>query len=437
MRIKRNLTAAVLAGCMTLSFAAAVPHSSVMADDTASVDEVKQQQEQTREKKAEAKKKLDDLKAAKDDLVQTIANLDSQINDYQAKVDSLTAQRNDIQTKIAITENSLQDSYVAETNQYASMKERIQFAYENGDAEYLDALVSIQDYSSITNQSEYVSQVSVYDQHQLNDLAAIEQSIDSYQTDLKDSLKQIDTIKGQTESEQSALQVLQDGKQELLGNTEDNIDATSVSIEELEKLEAEQDSQISAIEAAAAARRAAAAAAATTVTAPTPVKKPAAVSTASPGNATAVNNQTQKNTAATANTPMNSYGGGGFIWPAPSTRTITSYYGSRTAPTEGATSNHKGIDIGCGYGSSVVAAASGVVAYTGYFGGGGNCVIIDHGNGLSTLYMHLSSFACSVGQNVNAGTVIAYSGSTGVSTGPHLHFAVRLNGSYVDPLGYL
>jgi murein DD-endopeptidase MepM/ murein hydrolase activator NlpD len=98
---------------------------------------------------------------------------------------------------------------------------------------------------------------------------------------------------------------------------------------------------------------------------------------------------------------------------------------------------HEGIDIAVGTGTPVHAAAAGTVIYAGWMEGYGNLVVIDHGGGLSTAYGHNSSLASSVGQSVSAGQVIAYSGSTGHSTGPHVHFEVRVNGSPVDPLGYL
>jgi len=98
---------------------------------------------------------------------------------------------------------------------------------------------------------------------------------------------------------------------------------------------------------------------------------------------------------------------------------------------------HEGIDITCDTGTSVRAAGAGTVIYAGWLGGYGNLVVVDHGGGLSTAYAHNSSFASAVGQSVAAGQVIAYSGSTGNSSGPHVHFEVRVNGSAVDPLGYL
>lgn len=131
------------------------------------------------------------------------------------------------------------------------------------------------------------------------------------------------------------------------------------------------------------------------------------------------------------------YEGGTFMWPTTSTY-ITSPFGFRIHPVTGAYTGHTGIDIGVGSGSPVYAAADGTVihASNAWYGGYGVAVIIDHGSGISTLYGHNSSVAVSPGQNVSKGQVVAYSGNTGISTGPHLHFEVRINGSYVDPMSY-
>jgi murein DD-endopeptidase MepM/ murein hydrolase activator NlpD len=98
---------------------------------------------------------------------------------------------------------------------------------------------------------------------------------------------------------------------------------------------------------------------------------------------------------------------------------------------------HEGIDIGVGYGTPIHAAAAGVVVWAGWLGGYGNLVVVDHGNGLSTAYGHQEQVAVSYGQHVDQGQVIGYVGCTGHCFGPHVHFEVRINGSPVDPLGYL
>ena len=123
-------------------------------------------------------------------------------------------------------------------------------------------------------------------------------------------------------------------------------------------------------------------------------------------------------------------------WPVPSCTLITSRFGSRVAPTTGASTYHGGLDIGAGMGASIVAAGAGDVIYAGANGGYGNCVMIDHGNGVVTVYAHMSSIGVSYGQYVTAGQYVGAVGSTGVSTGPHCHFEIRINGAQTDPAAY-
>ena len=119
----------------------------------------------------------------------------------------------------------------------------------------------------------------------------------------------------------------------------------------------------------------------------------------------------------------------GLIWPCDGV--VVSGFGMRWGRM------HEGIDIGCAYGTPNRAAAAGTVIYAGWLGGYGNLVVVDHGNGLSTAYAHASSILVSVGQTVSQGQTVSLVGSTGHSTGPHLHFEVRVNGVAVDPLPYL
>ena len=123
-------------------------------------------------------------------------------------------------------------------------------------------------------------------------------------------------------------------------------------------------------------------------------------------------------------------------WPVPSCTLITSRFGYRVAPTTGASTYHGGLDSGAGMGASIVAAGAGDVIYAGANGGYGNCVMIDHGNGVVTVYAHMSSIGVSYGQYVTAGQYVGAVGSTGVSTGPHCHFEIRINGAQTDPAAY-
>ena len=131
------------------------------------------------------------------------------------------------------------------------------------------------------------------------------------------------------------------------------------------------------------------------------------------------------------------YSGGKFLWPAPGHYQITSKFGYRVHPLTGTRRLHAGIDIAVPSGCGIYAAADGVVAVSTYSSSAGNYVMINHGGGISTVYMHNSKLLVSVGDQVKRGQKIALSGSTGWSTGPHCHFGVRKNGTYVNPIPYL
>ena len=425
MRYKsKKLLSAILIGTMIAGTIQAIPvnNSVVSADELSDAEEKKAE---ARSKREEAEYKLSQLEVAKSDILDVIESLDKEISGYQTKISDLRSEKNRLQVSAAVIENNLQNAYIAESKQYESMKERIQFAYENGDADYIEALLSIKEYSSVTNQSEYVDKVSIYDQQQLNELLVIEKSIAEFKATISDNLKEVSSLKAEAEEEQEALEVMQSGKQSTLSEYNIEIADQQITIEEMEALEAEQDQAIAAIEAQAAAARAAAQAA----TRPSASYK-SSDDTSSPTDAEDESDYYEPDS-------LNSYSGGAFTWPLPGCYTLTDTFGPREVPTPGASSFHHGVDIAGDEGLPIVAAADGVVSFTGYFGAGGNTVIIDHGDGMSTLYMHMSAFAIGEGANVTAGTVIGYVGTTGASTGPHLHFGLRIGGEYYDPLGYL
>ncbi len=128
---------------------------------------------------------------------------------------------------------------------------------------------------------------------------------------------------------------------------------------------------------------------------------------------------------------------GGLRWPLRVPGRISSEFGSRTSPTEGASTNHQGIDIAVSAGTPIVAAGDGTVVTAAYSASAGNYIMLYHGNSLYTVYMHASKLAVSEGAQVKQGDVIAYVGSTGISTGAHLHFGVSVNGAYVNPRNYV
>lgn len=126
--------------------------------------------------------------------------------------------------------------------------------------------------------------------------------------------------------------------------------------------------------------------------------------------------------------------GGSMSWPTPENKQITSFFGMRLHPILGVNKMHTGIDISANTGSSVLSALEGTVIWSNWLGSYGKCVMVDHGGGITTVYAHLSTFEVSKGDQVNQNQLLARSGNTGNSTGPHLHFEVRVDGEYVDPL---
>ena len=135
--------------------------------------------------------------------------------------------------------------------------------------------------------------------------------------------------------------------------------------------------------------------------------------------------------------PEVEYVGGAYVWPVPSSRYLTSEFGWRLHPIFNTWKYHSGTDIAASHGANVLACASGTVILSEYYGGYGECIIIDHGGGITSLYGHLSQRLVSVGQEVSGGELIGYIGSTGWSTGPHLHLEFTVNGELVDPMGYV
>ncbi len=381
--------------------------SIVKADD---LDDARKEKEEAEEKKKEAEEKLSVLNKEAEDTNAAIEQLDIEISEYNSKIAELKEQRNKLQAQLSVTEIKLQNAHIMETNQYSSMKKRMQYAYENGDIDYISALISIEDFDSILNQSEYIEQVSTFDQEQLNKLIAIKKEIAEGEEEMREKLKEIEDVKAQNEIEQGALQVLQDGKKEKLGEYNLQISETNDLITELDEDIETKASEIASLEAEVERKRQEAAEAA------------AAAPSSGGGDSDYV--------------PVISGDGTICCWPCPSSYYISSYYGPRDTGISGASTYHRGIDIGADYGVSIVAAGDGYVASTGYSYIRGNYVIISHGNGLCTLYQHMSGFAVSSGDNVSAGQTVGYVGETGVASGAHLHFEVWVNDEPVNPLGY-
>ena len=409
------------------------------------VEEEKSKAQVIAAEKQKTEQKIAELEALKGDTQAYIRELDMQLLQLADELDQLETDIAAKQAEVDETTAHLAEAEQTEREQYEAMKLRIQYMYEKGDSSYLDMLLSSGSMSELLNRAEYIQEISVYDRDMLEKYKAIVADIAATKVKLEEELQQLEDLKTQTEAKQQSVLMLVDEKNKELANLNSQLETqaelragyeadlaeTNARIaqmeEEIRKAEeearrrAEEEARRKAeeearrkAEEAARAREGAGEASGQAVDAPKDTEKKSSSSSSSGSKAT-----------------------GSLTWPLPASDYITSDFGHRESPTAGASSNHQGIDIGASTGSSITAADGGTVITASYSSSAGNYVVISHGNGLSTVYMHCSKLLVSEGDTVSKGQTIAKVGSTGYSTGPHLHFGVRKNGSYVDPTDYV
>ena len=370
-----------------------VEGSVINAQELAQITE---QYGKTLKEKKELQAKLNVLLKSQNSFIKKLNDLDDMIIDYQNKIDDIETKTKQIRENVTKLQDDLTVAQIKQDAQYELLKRHITQEYENGTYTYMDALFQAVDYMDIVNKTEYIQAVDSYNNKALGQLASQKQLLVDKQVLLESMVDDMSILEKAYIDEQDSLQILSDEKENQIKLYTASIDSAKSELSALAQLEAEQTAKIAQLE-------------------------------------------QSYNVSFTIGDMGNvglKYDGKQFLWPCPSCNTIVSYYGPRVAPTAGASSYHRGIDIDCNMGSKVIAVAPGRVIHASYLGSAGNAVIIDHGSGISTCYFHLSAYATKVGEMVEAGDVIALSGSTGVSTGPHLHFAVRENGNYVNPLKY-
>ena len=349
---------------------------------------------------------VDDLKKSKESAQNEVSSLQTQLNTVVGKITELESQLSSKGEEIIQAQSDLEDAEAEEQKQYADMKVRIKYMYEEGNSSLLETLFSSTSFTDLLNKAEYIEQVSEYDRNMLQTYQDNRDKITRLEKDLKDQKEVLEQVKGDVEAKQTEMAGLISDKQTEIEGYESDIQNKEEAIKEYEAMIAEQDSTIKALEASVAAAK-----------------------------AKRTQMTVSDNSTNAADQPH--YGGGAFVWPAPSYTRISDDYGYRTHPILGIQKFHSGVDMAAPSGSSILAAADGTVVAATYNATMGNYVMIDHGNGLYTIYMHASALYVSSGQSVSAGSTIAAVGSTGRSTGAHLHFSVRQNGSYVSPWNYL
>ncbi len=351
----------------------------------------------------ELKESVKEIEKSKNNVIEYVEKLDKKLVDLENKITDNRKKIMRTHLKVNALKRDKRKALNRQKKQYDTMKKRIKYMYENGSESYIEALFSSSDIVDLLNKSEYVSKVTAYDKSMFQEYKETCNKIEKLKQSVEDKLEQLTTLKNKLTYEKRSLNSLMRRKNRQLSNYNSKIKKSRASIRNYSRKIAEQENQVEEL-----------------------LEKQR------------IEIQKQEEREKRKNGGKANAGNStGYGWPLASRGTITSHFGRRSAPTAGASTYHKGIDISIPVGTSVLATKSGTVVTSTYSASAGNYVAIYHGNGVYSYYMHCSSLKVSTGQKVSKGDIIALSGSTGISTGPHLHFALFMNGDYVNPLNYL
>jgi murein DD-endopeptidase MepM/ murein hydrolase activator NlpD len=371
--VKRLLTAVIV---IALLAASAVP---VMADE---LDKVKNEKTYTDNRISELKKKQNSELKKKSQLEQEKKKIANEQTNENNAYQELLKQVRDAEENLRQTEAALAEAVANYNEQRELVKSRLKIMYKNSGTTMLDTLLESKNVIEFYERLQYMSVISRHDDNMIEELNNARLEVE-YKKKLQQQAKE--NLEKKVNEKEERLSQLKTSRAQV----ESEIARSKAAIDKLEK---EIDAQIAES------------------------KRLEGV----------IKNLSKRK----------KYVGGSMVWPCPSSYTVTSYYGTRKHPILRKYKMHTGIDIGADKGASIVAANKGTVIMAHYdkSGGYGNMVVIDHGDGITTLYAHASKLLVKVGDEVKAGQVIAKVGSTGLSTGNHLHFEIRVNGETKNPL---
>ena len=398
----KKLTKGLSIICCFLLLVGAFEASAAKGGQTATSSTLKDMEEQIEN----AEKEVDALKASLSDAQKLVKELEQAKSDLKLYVEQLdatllTIEQNiaDLESQIAQKELDIEDTQTklaaaieTEQNQYVAMSSRIKYVYERGNSDYISMLLQSKSPSDLLNRLNYVDAVTGYDKDMLDEYIANKEYIDMCEKQLQAEKTHLDTMKECVENEKAAVEVLIETKSQELLAYENDIENKEAAIKAYEDDIATQTALIKELE------------------------------------------EERKKLLATSGII---YDGGVFAFPLESYTRISSEYGYRIHPILNVKQFHNGVDFAAPKGTKIYAAYDGEVVAATYNSTMGNYVTIDHGSGLFTIYMHASKLYVSKGDIVVKGEHIAAVGTTGRSTGNHLHFTVRKDGAYVSPWDYL
>lgn len=397
------------------------------------IEKAKEDKTTLEQKKAETESKIKELEKEKNDILKYIEKLDMELNKLTAEVDELGKKIKTAGKNLEKTKEELEAAKVKEKDQYSVMKSRIKYMYENGDVGVLEILLQSEDFSDMLNQMEYMEKITEYDNGLLDEYKRLKEEVSEKQKEQEAGLKELNDLKDELTYEQNTIEKLVKDKSTEVIKYQKSIDKTqALSAEYTKKIE----DQEAVIEQLLEAKR-------KRIEEEERRKKEEEERKRKEEEERRRQEEQNNNTGGGTEESGSQDGGSseatveGFIWPVPASTRITSGFGYRDQPTEGASTYHKGIDIGAPTGTSIVAAAGGTVATAAYSVSSGNYIMLYHGNSTYTVYMHCSKLLVSEGEEVSQGQEIGLVGSTGISTGAHLHFGVMIDNEYKNPLNYV
>ena len=425
--VKKRLRSFATLGIVALLLAViALP--PVLADE---IDDLRGQQsgiqddqQNTQDQLAKTQQKINEVSA-------TVQKLDEQIVEYSMEIDRLTQEINDQEALLVKTQEELAEAKKEETRYYAALKQRIQMMYETGDVNYLEVLLRAESVSDFFTRMEYTKQLVEYDRSIMDNLVEFREAVEEKETLIEETKAGLEADKQEQEVQKANLEGSKEQKSVELSSLKQNEDELNAYIAELDKQEAEIEQQIK--EAEEELRR------------QEEERKRQEEERKRQEEERRRKEEEERRRQEEQNSSSHSQepNGGGttsnstLSWPLPGYTRISSGYGDREHPIYGGQRFHTGLDIPAPQGTSIKAAAGGTVITSQYNRSYGYYVVVSHGNGLSTLYAHCSQLFVSVGDTVSQGQTIAAVGSTGDSTGNHLHFEVRVNGSHTNPWNYV
>lgn len=355
-----------------------------------SLDILNQQKEDSEENLDRVSKQLEYVQTEMSAMLLEVQKLNDEITQYEEQNKEMETKIKTLETSIGETTQKLEIVTREYNRREEQLKNRLVALYEAGNITYLDVLLSATSLSDFLSIYYAMTEIAEYDNSLIDKVDAQRKEIDAMKTKLEEETTEMKAIKAKSEQSEIILankKTLQEGYMARLSEKEQKLS------ERLQKYKEETEH---------------------------------------------IENIIRQYSMANQEFQIQ-YTGGIMIWPVAISGTgITSYYGTREHPIDGIVRFHQGLDIGnTGFGAPAVATLDGVVTYAGWLGSYGYCVMIYHGNGITTLYGHGQRVVVEHGQTVKQGDVVLETGSTGNSTGPHLHFEVRVNGTTVNPLNYV